>query len=239
MTATAIRDDRGRTMSEPRWNAGRARQLVLACGALSSLLYVATDVLGGLSYPGYSFVSQAISELGALGAPSKPLVDPLFLGYDALALIFAVGVFREGAERGRALRITGALLIAYATLGLLGGAFFNAFLSMRQRGVGNLSTDAPHIVLTGVIVLLLLGAIGAGAFALAKRFRAYSLATLATVIGLTVVTALYAARLAAGEPTRGMGIIERLEVYSLMLWLAVLGIALQRRPSATAKPPLP
>ena len=55
------------------------RQVLLLSGILSSLLYITTDVLGGLRYPGYSFTSQAISELMATGAPSEAFVDPLFL----------------------------------------------------------------------------------------------------------------------------------------------------------------
>jgi len=61
---------------------GTLRTILLACGILSSLLYVATDLLGGTSYEGYSFSAQTISELSAIGAPSKPLVGPLFLTYD-------------------------------------------------------------------------------------------------------------------------------------------------------------
>jgi hypothetical protein len=58
----------------------------------------ATDVLGGMRYEGYSFTSQAISELMATGAPSEAFVDPLFITYGVLALAFSVGVRRE---RGR------------------------------------------------------------------------------------------------------------------------------------------
>ena len=46
-----------------------AGRLLLACGITSSVLYLFTDLLGGLRYPGYSFVSQAISELSARVAP--------------------------------------------------------------------------------------------------------------------------------------------------------------------------
>ena len=52
------------------------RKILLVCGILSSLLYVAIDALAALRYEDYhSYASQAISELGAIGAPTKPLVD--------------------------------------------------------------------------------------------------------------------------------------------------------------------
>jgi hypothetical protein len=47
-----------------------ARKVLLVCGILSSLLYVATDILGAMRFEGYSYTSQSISELMAVGAPS-------------------------------------------------------------------------------------------------------------------------------------------------------------------------
>jgi hypothetical protein len=85
-------------------------------------------------------------------------------------------------------------------------------------------------VLTGVLVALTLLAIGFGAFALGKRFRAYSLATLAVMIALGTVSGRYGALLAAGQPTPGFGIVERVLIYSSLLWVAVLAAALLRRP---------
>ena len=131
------------------------RKALLLCGILSSILYVATDVLGGMRYEGYSFTSQAISELMATGAPSEAFVDPLFLTYGVLALAFGVGVFREGVGRSRSLRTTGALLMGYAALGLAGPTLFE----MNRRGAASLQSDAPHIILTGGLVLLTLLAI--------------------------------------------------------------------------------
>jgi CubicO group peptidase (beta-lactamase class C family) len=48
------------------------------------------------------------------------------------------------------------------------------------------------------------------------------------------LTASYVARIAAGRPNPGVGIIERVTVYSMMLWLAVLAVALLRRRDGTA-----
>lgn len=208
------------------------------CGIISSLLYVATDVLGGLQYGGYSFGSQAISELMAIGAPSKPFVDPLFMAYNVLALAFGVGVCWVAAGRNRALRITGAALIGYGSIGLVAG-FVGSFFAMNKRGTGTIAADAPHIILTAVLVLLLLVMIGFGAFALGSRFGVYSLATLVTVIVSGALTMPYAARLAAGLPTPGFGIVERVDVYSALLWLAVLGVALRRRRDAAPRGSLP
>ena len=227
MTTVGVRQDRGRTVAQPGWSESRLRQVLLVCGILSSLLYAVTDILGGLRYEGYSFTSQAISELMAVGAPSETFVDPLFIIFGVLALAFAVGVFLEGAGRNRALRITGALLAGYAAVGFTGPTLFE----MHQRGAGaGGAGDLPHIAVTGVLVSLTLGAIAFGAFALGRRFRIYSFATFLTLIVFGALSAPYGARLAAGEPTPGFGIIERILIYSSLLWVAVLAVALLRRP---------
>jgi CubicO group peptidase (beta-lactamase class C family) len=213
--------------TKQRRSGNTLRQILLACGILSSLLYAVTDVLGGMRYDGYSFFSQAVSELMAIGAPSKPLVDPLFLAYGVLLLAFGVGVFREAAGRSRALTTTGMLLIAYGAAGFTGPTVY----PMHQRGTGALSGDLPHIVLTGVLVSLLLFAIGFGAVALGRRFRTYSVVTLLTVIAFGALTAPFATRIAAGQSTPWFGIIERVNIYASLAWLAVLAVALLRRPA--------
>jgi len=95
------------------------------------------------------------------------------------------------------------------------------------------------MMLTGVLVLLLLLAIGFGAFALGRRFRVYSFGTLLTLVVFGALTARYAARLAAGQPTPGLGILERINIYASLLWVAVLATALLRRPSFRGAPPFP
>jgi hypothetical protein len=202
-----------------------ARAFLLYCGIASALLYAVTDLLGGLADPGYSFSSQMVSELMAVGAPSERVVDPLFLLFGALMVAFGVGVVREGAGWNRLVQIAGALLAAYGAIGLTGPTLFE----MHPRGSTNVS-DTPHIVLTAVLVVLTLVAMVFAAFGLGKRFRIYSFVTLLTVLAFGTLAGLSGARLAAGEPTPGFGTIERINIYASLLWIAVLAVALLRHP---------
>jgi CubicO group peptidase (beta-lactamase class C family)/hypothetical membrane protein len=229
MTTALIPNDTP-TVEKLAPRGGVLRRVLLTCGFVSSVLYVATDIVGGLIYPGYSFGSQAISELMATGAPSEWLVDPLFILYGVLALVFGVGVFREAAGVNRPMQVTGALVVAYALAGFTGPTFFE----MNQRGAASVTDDVPHIILTAVLVLVTLLAIGFGAFALGKRFRLYSFATLLAVLAFGALAGSSGARLAAGQSTPGFGILERINVYTSLLWMAVLALALLRRPPGRA-----
>jgi hypothetical protein len=50
-----------------------ALKLLLACGILSPLLFVAMNVFVPRLFDGYSLASQTVSELSAIGAPTRPL----------------------------------------------------------------------------------------------------------------------------------------------------------------------
>jgi hypothetical protein len=86
------------------------RKFLLVCGILASLLYAGTDILAAMSWEGYSYTAQSVSELRAIGAPTRPLLVPILLIYALLEIAFGFGV-REAAGQKRALRIAGVLLI--------------------------------------------------------------------------------------------------------------------------------
>ena len=206
------------------------RKALLVCGLLSSLLYVGIDVLAAIRYGEYhSFTSGVISELMAREAPTKALVDPLFIFYGVLATAFGVGVWMS-ARGNRALRITAGLLIGYAVAGLPGPWLF----PMNMRGAGDPRGDLPHIVLTGVLVLFIVAAVVIGAFALGRRFRLYSLVTVLAILVFGALVGIEAPGLATGEPTPWIGLTERANVGAFLLWVAVLAIALLRGAGLTA-----
>lgn len=199
-----------------------SRKLLFFCGIASSLLYLAVNIVGPLTYPGYNVVSQAVSELSAIGAPTRPLWIATGILYNLLVLAFAWGVW-SSARTNRPLRAVGALLAAFAILGLAA-----PFTAMQQRGQPFALTDALHIAATSLTVLLMLLAIGFGAAAFGLRFRVYSIATLITHLVFGAWAAAEGPRLAAGEPTPWIGVTERINIGVFLLWVAVLAVALLR-----------
>jgi hypothetical membrane protein len=235
MTTIGIATERSSGSAAPAVASARSRNRLqdnmLVCGALAALVYLVTDILGSLRYPGYDFTSQGVSELMAVGAPTKTLVDSIFIVYGLLAIAFAIGVIREASPGRRALRITGAVLLAYAAIPMVVAGRFAAY----PRGAGAFSESVPHIILTAVLVVLMLASIGFGAFALGRRFRIYSFATLGVLIALGAVSGYYGARLAAGQSTPGFGVVERVLIYAFLAWAATLGISLLRSAHASSE----
>jgi hypothetical protein len=197
-----------------------ARKLFLSCGILSSLLYAAMIVFVPMAWEGYSSASQTVSELSAIGAPSRPLWVALGIAYDLLLVAFGLGVWKSAGEK-RALRVAGGLLVATGVISL-------AWPPMHLRGEGFTLTDTMHIVFTAAWGLLMLAAIGFAATALGKRFRLYSVATVLIMLAFVALTSLDAPRIPQNLPTPWIGVWERINIAAYLLWVAVLAVALLR-----------
>jgi Protein of unknown function (DUF998) len=201
------------------------RKVLLICGIVSSLLYLATDILASMRWQGYSYKSQAVSELMAIGAPTRSFMVPFFALYGALVIAFGIGIWRS-AGRKWSLRITGILMIAYGAVGEAGLLLF----PMHLRGAKGSLSDTMHIIITFALVLFILLFIGFGSAAVGKWFRLYSLATILTLLVFGAWAGMDGARLAANLPTPWLGIKERVNIYSSLLWMAMLAIILLRVP---------
>jgi len=206
------------------------RKALLVCGIVSSLLYGV--MIWAIRYEGYNRISQVPSELTAIGAQTRSLWMLLGAVYTVLVSAFGWGVWKS-ADRSRAVRIVGGLMLAYGSLGLLW-----PFASMHQRDVlaagGGTPSDTMHVVLGGVTVFLMFLAIGFGATAFGKRFRRYSIASIVILLAFGALTFLEAPRLQANLPTPWIGLWERINISVFLLWVGVLATRLWRTGSRRA-----
>jgi hypothetical protein len=204
--------------------AGTLTRLLLVSGILSSLVYAAMLVFVPMRWAGYSSASQTVSELSAIGAPSRSLWVSLGVLWTLLYIAFGWGVWRS-ASGNRALYAVGTAIIAAGIFGLF-------WPPMHQREVlaagGATLTDTLHIVWTVVNGILTLLAMGLGAAALGKRFRVYSIATILVLLAAGVLTSLAAPGVNANLPTPWIGIWERINVGAWLLWVVVLAVMLIR-----------
>jgi hypothetical protein len=215
---------------------------LLGCGVAYAVVYAAAnDLVAAARYPGYSRLSQAVSELSATGAPTKAFLTAMFPVFVGLMLAFGVGVWRAARGR-RSLAVTGGLLVAHA---LMAPLWLLAPMSQRELLVagGGTAQDTMHIVLTALTVALILSQLGFGAAALGWWFRGYSLVSAAAVIGCGISTGAQSSRMVAGQLTPWLGLTERIGMVAWLLWMAVLAIVLLRegrsaRPSHAARAPM-
>jgi hypothetical protein len=139
---------------------------------------------------------------------------------------FGWGVWQSDG-RSRAVRTVGGLILAFGSLGLLW-----PFAQMHQREAlaagGGTWSDTMHLVLGGVSVLLMFLAIGFGAAAFGRRFRRYSIASVAVLLAFGIMTFLEAPRLETNLPTPWIGLWERINISVFLLWVAVLAVRLLR-----------
>jgi hypothetical protein len=205
----------------------QVRKLLLICGILSSLLYVAMLIYVPMQYEGYSSVNQTISELSAIDAPTRSLWVPLGIVYTLLIAAFGWGV-RQSAVQNRKLLVAGNLLFAYGIIGLCW-----TFAPMHQRevlaaGGGNLS-DTMHLVMGAVSNLFIMVAMGFAGAASGKRFRFFTIVTILTLLTFGILTGMSAPDVNANRQTPWVGIYEIIMLGVFLLWVVALAIILLQK----------
>jgi len=199
------------------------RKVLLVGGVLSSLLYVISiDVIAALGYPDYhNYADQMVSELFAVGAPTRTLMVWCSIAYNVLVFVLAMGVWASAGGK-RATRFTAAALVGYGAISTAGLLLF----PMDIRGTVESQRDSLHIVATIVMSMFIVAMMAFGGGAHGKRFRIYSLATIATVIVFGVWAGVLARPMPG--PTPWLGLAERVNIYATMLWVSVLAVSFLR-----------
>lgn len=199
-----------------------SRRVLLWAGVASSAYYVGLNIFIPLSWPGYSSVSQTISELSAIGAPARPLWVALASVYTMLIIAFGLGVC-DSIEERKGLRISGVLIGVYGAFGLY-------WPPMHQRSViaagGGTWTDTLHLVWAGGTVLLMIAAMSFGAAAFRGVMRAYTVVTIVVMTVFGSLTSLEAGQIEQGLPTPWIGVWERASITAYLAWVAVVSVVL-------------
>jgi hypothetical protein len=211
-----------------------SRRYLLICGLLGALIYVGAVILGGLLRPSYSHVAHAISELIAVGAPNKPLLNALFTLYDILLAAFGVGllltVMALPEQRGARGGSWGALALVVS--GLL-GVLMNLFFPQDPGGPPVTFTGTMHVLLAGVLSLGTMLAILCTGLWLrhVSGMRAYWHYSLASLAVIFASGGLGAAAIATSSPY--LGLVERVTIGAFIQWVFVMALKLSVPIAAT------
>jgi len=208
--------------ARPRPAINRLQRFLLFCGIISSILYIAINIVTPFYFPGYNAASQTISELSAIDAPSRPLWVTLCNFYSILIIAFGCGILMS-ANNSRLLRIAAIFLLFYGISG-----FFWPPMHLREviAAGGGTFTDTMHKVFAIGTVILMMLIIGFAAAGLGKQFRLFSILTIAIFMVFGFLTFRESPGIASGQPTPMIGTWERINIGMFLLWIVVFAVDL-------------
>jgi hypothetical membrane protein len=204
----------------------------IVCGILAPVLWALAIILCGSLRPGYSHLTQYVSELGERGSSTELLMRYAgFLPTGAMHVLFAGSLY--SAFKGRKLALVAALLLALNGLGRVAAGLFPCEVGCAGPGV--LLSQRLHTLAAGVGFFALIGAAITWGIILGRdgrgRLGAYSIVSgMAGLVFLLLMSS-------GAESRAGTGLYERLSSGILSLWVLVFAASLwQLRASGRGGP---
>jgi hypothetical protein len=171
-----------------------------------------------MRWEGYDWTARMVSDLLAVSAPTRSFIVGPMIVYNVLILGFSVGVWLS--RRNRAIGVAGILLLVYAVVSMLGLFLFPLDYNAEDAGA------TMHMVATFALIILMFLFIGFAAAGSGRAFRIYSIVTVLLILGGAAFSGMQIPRIEAGLPTPGLGLFERLNIYAMLLWVAVFALTL-------------
>ncbi|HNX15398.1 MAG TPA: DUF998 domain-containing protein [Oscillospiraceae bacterium] len=199
------------------------KRLMCFTGVLSLVFYVLHDYIGGLNYPGYDRLSQVVSDLTAVSAPSYVIANGLTAVYGlfgSLCCTIVSLIVCENVVGNRLLRLGVYLFTVMSWISAIGFSLF----PLSQPGPSAAAfRDIMHIyavtfssVLLTIASLILIMIGGIKARPLAKGLPLIAAVALACILIGTFGVGLV--------PHDYFGLVERFCAYSPAVFTAVLGL---------------
>lgn len=198
-------------------------------GILSLLSYTAMVLFSPLACPGYDWLSMAVSDLCAKGAPSEALAAQLNALFGPCALVSVMAVCVGIADcKLKTLKLG---IYCFAAMEWVCNVGYELFPWVDGASASN-PQNILHIVVTALVVILsiasLLMVIVSAKGKSVKSLRVWAAICLAAMIIGSLGTALL--------PKAIFGLFERFSTFSAVVFNAVLGICLMRGTLYFAKP---
>lgn len=199
------------------------QNIYYVCGMLVPLVYIFMYILGGALRPGYSHISDSVSELLSPGSPNKNLLDILNITYASLYILFGFGVllFVLGSEYNSLIGRIGAGMIIAVGVASVGSAIFP------QDATGTPPTLPGRIHMILVFGVQIPGAILSTLLMGIWFFRSDFFPGLAIYsfisVGAIVLSGVLAG-LTVGTPI--MGLVERIGAFAVHQWIFIIALML-------------
>lgn len=203
------------------------QKILFLCGMLSPVLYIFMTILGGALRPGYSHISDTVSELFSPGSPNKLLLDILSTTTALLTILFGIGVlqFVRGSGHSEPIGIIGAGMII--TMGVVNVATATVFPQDAWGSPSTFPGEMHKILVLGVLApLALLSTLLMGIWLkradVFPRFGTYSFITCGAIV-------LSGGLAGATLGTRIMGLTERIAVLAGSQWTFIFALKMFSR----------
>lgn len=189
-------------------------------GVVSFLSYAAAVVFAPLAYPGYDWLSHAVSDLSAANAPSLALWNRLSALYNVCEVVCVTVVCLGVQHKQNKLLKTGVYI--FAAMEWISAIGYRAF-PLSDSGYAGTAQDVMHMVVTVAVVLLSIASLVLIIVAGARDKTCLSYCICAAValcmmlvgaLGMKIVPAAY------------FGVVERFSVFAATEFNAALGIHL-------------
>lgn len=189
-------------------------------GIISFISYLAAVIFSPLSYPGYNWLSQAVSDLSADGAPSLKAWNSIASLYNSFSvgfmLVLSVFVYKTNLNKTLKLGI-----YIYTLMSIISSVGYKMF-PLSEAGYANTFQDIMHVyVVTFLVVILsIVGLIlmiiggykkGGSKFIFISSIICLALMMIGAIISNIVPKSIF-------------GLFERFSTLSGTLVLALLGI---------------
>lgn len=187
-------------------------------GVISLLSYTAMVVFSPLAYPGYDWLSMAVSDLSADGAPSQALAEQLNALFGPCGIVSVMAVCVAVRRFGRkAFRLGIYFFAAMEWITVVGYKMFPLSQGEDMAAFQNIM----HIVVTALVVLF--SVVSLVLIAIGGRKTIPSLSIWAVVC----FAAMLIGAIGTGVmPKAVFGLFERFSTFSAVIFNAVLGVYL-------------
>lgn len=189
-------------------------------GVVSFLSYTAAVVFSPLTYPGYCWTAQAVSDLSAANAPSLTLWNQLSSLYNVCELLCVMMVCVGIQGRGTKLLRTGIYL--FAAMEWVSAVGFRMF-PLSDSGYAGTFQDRMHLLATALVVLLSVASL---TVILIAGLRDRGCRSYGVCAGIALAMMLVGALGMKLVPAAYFGVVERFSVFAATGFNAALGLHL-------------
>ena len=189
-------------------------------GVVSFLSYTAAVVFAPLTYPGYNWMAQAVSDLSAANAPSLALWNQLSALYNACEVVCAT-VVCIGIQ-GQKTKLLRSGIYLFAIMEWISAVGYRMF-PLSSSGYAGAFQDVMHMVTTALVVLLSIVSLTMIIVTGAKRKTCRSYGVCAAVALAMMLVGAMGMKIV---PAEYFGVVERFSVFAATGFNAALGIHL-------------